>query len=125
MKAIDRLFQYFDYKGIRPTSFEKDNGLSNGYLGLTLKRNGDIGSKIVEIVLRGCPDLSQEWLMLGSGPMLKENIPVAEKPTANNAETDFLRMKLELTEELLKGRDRLIAMLEEKVKELEAKIQSA
>ena len=71
MKPIERLFQYLEYKGIRPTRFERENGLSNGYLALTLKRKGDIGSQIVEKILNNCPDLSQEWLMLGSGQMLK------------------------------------------------------
>lgn len=73
MKAIERLFKYFEYKGIKPTYFEKKNGLSNGYLLITFKRKGDIGSKIVDIIIDRCSDLSQEWLMLGKGEMIKTN----------------------------------------------------
>ena len=40
MKAIERLYQYLDYKGVKPTRFEKEIGLSNGYLGTQLKRKG-------------------------------------------------------------------------------------
>lgn len=70
MKAIDRLFQYFDYKQVKPTRFEKDHGLSNGYLGIQLKRGSDIGSSIIEKIIDNCRDLDIRWLITGSGKML-------------------------------------------------------
>jgi len=48
MKAIQRLFQYFEFKHIKPTRLERDLGLGKGYLGLQLKREADIGSSILE-----------------------------------------------------------------------------
>ncbi|MGZ9677438.1 hypothetical protein [Flavobacterium sp. GNP001] len=38
MKAIERLYKYIDYKGVKPSPFEKEIGLSNGYLGKQLNR---------------------------------------------------------------------------------------
>lgn len=72
MKAIGRLFQYFDFKHIKPTRFEKDFGLSNGYFGVQLKREADIGSGILEIIINNCRDLNIEWLISGKGQMIKE-----------------------------------------------------
>ena len=42
MKAIERLYQYMEYKGLKPTALEKEIGLSNGYLGVQRKRNADM-----------------------------------------------------------------------------------
>lgn len=72
MKAISRLYQYFDFKHIKPTRFEKDFGLSNGYFGVQLKREADIGSGILEIIINNCRDLNIEWLISGKGQMIKE-----------------------------------------------------
>jgi len=70
MKAIDRLYQYFDFKHIKPTRFEKEIGLSNGYFGIQRKRNADLGSGIVEKIINNCRDLSLSWLISGEGQML-------------------------------------------------------
>lgn len=82
MKAIDRLYDYFDFKGIRPTRFEKENGLSNGYFSITLRRKADIGSSIIETIINNCRDLNLDWLVTGKGSMLNDGEPiiVAEEP---------------------------------------------
>ena len=72
MKSIDRLFQYFDYKGIKPTRFEKEYGLSNGYLTQQLKRNADIGESILIKIINNCQDINPGWLLTGEGEMLKQ-----------------------------------------------------
>lgn len=73
MKIIDRFFQYIDYKGIKPTVFEKSIGLSNGYLGVQRKRNADIGEGVINKIIDNCLDLSIIWLIRGEGEMLKKN----------------------------------------------------
>lgn len=133
MKPIERLFQYLEYKGIKPTRAERDFGLSNGYLALTLKRKGDIGSQIVDKILNNCPDLSQEWLMLGTGQMLKIHRSIVDQVIpeehyneiqSSNRPDDFkqkeiemwkelYRLQGELMDEIKKERDRLQKMLDE------------
>lgn len=78
MKAINRLYKYLEYEGIKPTRFEKDVGLSNGYLGTQLRRNADLGESVINKILDNCLQLNPEWLITGNGKMLKEE---KEQPT--------------------------------------------
>lgn len=71
MKIIDRIFQYIDYKGIKPIPFEKEIGLSNGYLGKQQKRNADLGESIILKIIENCPEINPYWLLTGEGEMLK------------------------------------------------------
>ena len=69
MKAIERLMQYIDYKRYNKRAFKIDNDLSNSYLGKQLARNADLGESILNKILENCPDLSPEWLLIGTGEM--------------------------------------------------------
>ena len=73
MKIINRLFQYLDYKGIKPTRFEKNIGLSNGYLGQQYKRQSDLGETIILKVIDNCLDLDIQWFITGKGEMILNN----------------------------------------------------
>lgn len=77
MKIINRIYEYLEYKDIPPTKFEKDIGLSNGYLGVQRKRSADIGESVIIKIIDNCRDLSLEWLILGVGSMLKSDNPEA------------------------------------------------
>jgi len=74
MKAIERFYEYLDFKGIKPTRFEKDNGLSNGYLGTQLKRNGNLGEDILNKIIDNCLDINPVWLLTGKQSMTKINV---------------------------------------------------
>lgn len=72
MKAINRVLQYIEQKGLSISEAERLFGLSNGYLGKQLKRAADFGeSKLIKI-LEHCPDMSPIWLLTGEGSMLKQ-----------------------------------------------------
>ena len=73
MKAIERLYKYIDYKGNKPTRFEKELGLSNGYLGTQLKRNADLGESVLNKIIDYCLDINPEWLLTGRGEMIKSD----------------------------------------------------
>lgn len=73
MKAINRLYKYFEFKNIKPTKFERDFGISNGYFGKQSRRDSDIGSGIIEIILANCRDLNAKWLLTGEGEMLNND----------------------------------------------------
>lgn len=70
MKAIERLYQYLETKGIKPTNFEKEMGLSNGYLSIQKKRKADIGESVLKKITEYCRDLNPTWLLTGEGDML-------------------------------------------------------
>jgi phage repressor protein C with HTH and peptisase S24 domain len=71
MKAIERLKKYIDYKGFNNSSFEKENGLSNGYIATQLKRNADLGEGVLNKILDNCLDMDPLWVLTGKGSMLK------------------------------------------------------
>ena len=86
MKAIERLYQYFDNKNIKSTRFEKDLGMSNGYLGIMRKRDADLGSSVLELIKNNCRDLNPEWLLTGKGNMLTENKEATSAPVVAKSE---------------------------------------
>lgn len=69
-KIIHRIFQYIDYKGVPHTRFEKEIGLSNGYLNTQLRRNADIGESVLQRFIDNSLDVNVEWLITGNGSML-------------------------------------------------------
>lgn len=75
-KIIDRIFQYLDYQGIKHTAFEKEIGISNGYLGTQRKRKGDVGEGILKKIIDYCLDINEHWLITGEGEMLKTGVEV-------------------------------------------------
>lgn len=62
-----RIKEFLLYKGIGQSKFEKNCGLSNGYVNNI--KNG-IGSAILEKILTTYPELSRTWLVTGEGEML-------------------------------------------------------
>lgn len=82
MKAIERIYQYIDNKGIKIVEFERKNSLSNGYLKKMLQRKGDLGESILNQILENSPEISPEWLLTGEGSMLKSEA----KPSAQAKE---------------------------------------
>lgn len=69
-KIIDRVFQYLENQGIPPTRFEKEIGLSNGYLALQRKRSADVGESVINKIIDNSL-LSVEWLVTGRGEMYR------------------------------------------------------
>lgn len=76
MKAIDRIYQYIDYKGIKLADFERKNSISNGYFSKMKMRSAGIGEDILNQILENNPDVNPEWLLTGKGEMLKKNYEV-------------------------------------------------
>lgn len=76
MKSIHRLYEYLEYKSIKPAQFEKGAGLSNGYLGTQLKREADLGEGVLNKIINYCLDLNPNWLLTGKGEMIKQPPPV-------------------------------------------------
>lgn len=90
MKAIERIYQYIDYKCINKSDFEKRCGLSNGYLGKMYTRKADIGESMLVLVIENCPDMSPEWLIIGNGPMIK-----GEKTEIKSIDNEWLLHRFE------------------------------
>lgn len=68
MKIIERIFIFIDSQKIKVSAFEKQAGLSNGYIKKII--DSPSGEKI-EDILKAYPRLNRTWLMTGEGEMLK------------------------------------------------------
>jgi len=122
MKAIERLLDYLNYKGIAPTRYEKDIGMSNGYIRTMAKRNADLGETIVNNIINNSPDLNPLWLILGQGSMLKSNkdphpaaISSADLPPGPCRECA-------LREKLINRQEQTIELLSDKINELQQQL---
>lgn len=73
MKIIHRIFKYLEYKKIAPTRAEREVGVSNGYLGVQLKKEGDIGEGQLCKFIEYYRDINPLWLLTGEGSMIKED----------------------------------------------------
>lgn len=94
MKAINRFIQYCDFKAIKPSRFEKDYGISNGYFSVQLKRSGSLGEDTLKIIIDNCQEINAEWLITGKGNMLKTPSVRSEKKEDNEEkEKEIARLK--------------------------------
>lgn len=69
MTAIERIFQFIDYKGISVSEFSKTIQVSNGYLAKQKSASANIGSHIIEKIVIAYPELSTDWIITGRGNM--------------------------------------------------------
>lgn len=94
MKAIDRLYIYLDSQGIKPTVFEREIGLSSGYLSNMKKRSADIGESVLNKVIDNSHFLSAEWLLTGNGEMLRSKQPITypENDSIDSIDEDGIRI---------------------------------
>lgn len=65
-----RLIQYIEYKGMSVRAFERQCGLSNGYI-RSIEQT--IMPKKMKSISLQFPDLNQSWLLTGEGSMLNDN----------------------------------------------------
>lgn len=71
MKGVNgRLKVFIEYLKIEKAVFERNAGLSNGFVD---KAGDNIRSKSLELISNAYPQLSIDWLRFGTGEMLKEN----------------------------------------------------
>lgn len=105
MKAIERIYQYIDFKGIKIAEFERKNFLSNGYLKKMLLRKGDLGESILNQIVENSPEISAEWLLTGKGEMLKSDSTEVKKEVISSAEerVDRLLSIIESQQEVIKN----------------------
>lgn len=75
----ERILQFIEFKGISKNKFHTDCDLSSSYL-QNLKK--DPKPPVLQSILRTYPELNSDWLLYGSGPMLKSDI-VDDEPRGN------------------------------------------
>ena len=117
----ERVKLFIEHKGITVNKFSDNVGTSNSYFNKLIKNNTTIGSDKIESILRAYPEINPEWLIIGSGNMLKnQNIDIVLENNTNNSlckkENEILKMNIKVHEET-------INMLREKIEFLNEKIE--
>lgn len=69
MGVKERIFEFIDSLNMPVSRFEKQCGLSNGYL---KNVKGAFSISKIEDILKAFPELNKEWLLNGNGLMLQE-----------------------------------------------------
>lgn len=99
MKAIDRFYEYLAEKSLKPTTIEKEIGLSNGYLSVQKKRGADMGEGMMLKIIDYFQDINPLWLLTGEGHMLRDSeiseenvIDCTKKVQALSSDTVALRL---------------------------------
>lgn len=70
-----RLMEFIIYSGLSQGRFERECGMSNGYIN-NLKKT--LGAEKLQNVIRRFPELNTEWLLYGEGEMLKPQPQVVQ-----------------------------------------------
>ncbi|HVB02136.1 MAG TPA: hypothetical protein VNE41_00315 [Chitinophagaceae bacterium] len=107
MTSVERVLEYIRYKRLSKRFFYKNTGISNGYL----DKVKDLGANKMEKIISAFPELNFEWLVTGSGPMIRElNL---KPPEGNIREKEMgyqnLQELLQEKEKLIEAKDRVIA----------------
>lgn len=79
MSVIQRILQIIDYSGLGITEFSKSVGVSNGYFAKQKAKNANVGSQILEKIVKKYPDINVAWLLTGEGDMLVSRENISEK----------------------------------------------
>lgn len=69
---IDRIKQFIESQGISISAFEQKIGASDGMIRRAIKNKTDIQSKWLVLMSDNYPDLNTEWLITGTGDMIKK-----------------------------------------------------
>lgn len=70
-KIIHRVVKILKHYHISMNAFDVRLGLGNNYIGSMIRREGNIGSDVVEKIVRHFTEISPYWLITGEGEMLK------------------------------------------------------
>lgn len=87
MQIIDRLFMFFRENSLSNYKVEQTCGLSNGYL-RNLRKAPSV--EILEKIFSAYPELNREWVMSGTGDMLRSSAvdPSSVPPSDDREKTE-------------------------------------
>lgn len=109
----ERLLQFINIENIEKARFEKESGLSNGFVD---KVGSTIRSKSLDKIRKQFPHLNIDWLLTGEGEMLKTGSihVVGDGNISNTGITDG---------DVTMGTDQEVMILKKRIKELEAEVK--
>lgn len=105
----ERIKQLIDYYGISIRAFEQKIGASESLIYRGLNRNSDFGASVIVKILNYCSDISPDWLLLGKGPMLRQNVSKSDVLSADQEAfyKNFIADKEKRIDELTRENEKL------------------
>nr|DAE47099.1 MAG TPA: HTH-type transcriptional regulator [Caudoviricetes sp.] len=124
MNIKDRLLEFLKLKNLSQSKFEKSINASNGYVNSMRK---GIGSEKLEQIRTIYPELNIEWLITGSGEMLKQSsgrdsINISNTGTANVSNTGKMG-NVNTSDERVKELELLLLERDAEIKSLKSTIE--
>ena len=133
----ERLIEFIASQKMSINKFEKECGLSTGYIKNMRK---SVSPDKLQSIVQKFPDLNPGWLMAGEGNMLKNNVNVSGDNSGvvvngNNSNSpidnrhyysdspDVLKAQIELLDERIKEKDAQIKEKDAQIKEKDAQIK--
>lgn len=110
MEMKERIQKIIEIKCKSVLAFEKQIGLSNGYIRNTKSISADVCSRI----LAAFPDISPDWLLNGNGEMLRQLTPEEERISK-------LMDTIETLQDMLAKQNKMMAELTEMLKQHNSK----
>ncbi len=133
----ERLIEFIASQKMSINKFEKECGLSTGYIKNMRK---SVSPDKLQSIVQKFPELNPGWLMAGEGNMLKSNVNVSGDNSGvvvngNNSNSpidnrhyysdspDVLKAQIELLDERIKEKDAQIKEKDAQIKEKDAQIK--
>lgn len=107
MSVKSRIIQFIEYLGITVAQFERDCGLSNGYVRNISK---SIQPDKTQKISNAFPDLNTGWLLTGEGEMLK-----SEKIQTSSEEIDLYKKLIASLEDTVSSQKIIIQKLQTEI----------
>lgn len=115
MNIFSRILKFIDYKGISKNKFSEKIGLSNSYMSKMVANNGNIGSQIIEKIVRIYPELDARWLLTGEGNMIinQDNKQNQNEPEMNCDNCPYKELISRYQEDIDRYREEISELREE------------
>ncbi len=117
MNIIERIIKIAENKGVSLNQFSKKIGVSNAYFSKQKKNNANVGSHIIEKIVRIYPDINIEWLITGEGDMIKSGESPGGASSADNRHLNMLEKQLQDKELHIKDLQKSIDLLQNQLKD--------
>jgi hypothetical protein len=107
-----RLKAFIDHLDTSITAFEARIGVSKGALAKPIKNGKTVGVEVLEKIFNEYPNVNLEWLVVGTGAMLKDGSVVDEAPGPSENVILSKDEYIDLQRKALQNQDERIAELE-------------
>lgn len=86
-KILERIKEYYEYKGMNSRSFSLSVGRSGAYFSNSLKKGSSPTSDMLSYIFEKYDDLNARWVLTGEGKMIDNPHMVSEKQAYYGKET--------------------------------------